>query len=406
MQTVRKYGFLFLLLPLMAIIQSCALVNEKFPEEIAQEKGDYYLTLTIFSYDATTRADDHDPEEEEDGSPAENYIDFVGGDYRIVLFNESGDFLADFGAENVNSSMAGTDNHTIEILIDRKKYPGFPVDSENLTFQVMVLANWNSWKCDYSRLVGRNISESDFNSIWKDGNSFNFSYNPDNNSWTPNIDSNPKRLIPMFGIGTISGFQWNSSKNIHYGHSTVWMLRSLAKIEISVSDEMFIKGFDIIECSINKYNTSGRLIPDLSRDENKFSGDQTPHMKYPSLSDSKQLTGGELKFVNLSPEGEKARFVAYLPEMATGEFQITDDDNDDRPKLEIKMAVNGKWFKDYNVELADYSKGKPVKNSYLFHVLRNHFYNYNIEGETGTEELKITYTVCPWTGGSADINFN
>lgn len=388
------WGFLFLILSLV----SC---NDKTDADFSTPnlKESLFLDLKIIhSSELTTKADsdgfnDHGSEE---GSYLENYIDIENNDFHIVIFNSSGNFITEFEGEEIGFKEENNDIHThlLGIEIKDEKLKDFPSNYGSEEFTVVILANWKSYSgLEYASFKGKNL-----NNIGTQDDFYDFSYTLNSEiSWSPSLEESNKRLIPMMGIRKFTGFAYSPDKGMPAAWVTIPMLRSLAKITLSLTDALWKSGFEIESCKLNKFASKGKVIPDLSKNENTWGGEGNIHISVPWKSEEKT---GPLSFVKIGEGNSNKILTAYVPEMDTSDY---DTSTEGRPLLFASLTLNEQQFKDEkSFEFNDNEEG----STNLFHILRNHHYNFIIEDISGEENITIKYTVCPWVEGSTDIAFH
>lgn len=385
------------------IIVACSNVSDPDSPGIEDSSGKTFLFLKMNSLQNSSRAG----EELVDGDVSENYIDFEGHDFEIVLFDFStGTYLTQIPGTALSSLTKNYEKgeYSLEVELSPENLQNLPSDLSTWKFRVLILANWNSVYVSYPSFEGKNISEEASFNIWNDRTAI-FTYNPigDGASWYPSFTQNSKRFIPMTGTGSASGFILDDDKNVRNRQSNAYMLRSLAKISLEVSDELYSNGFDIAECAITKYNTTGLLIPDMTHSGN--SGSQTGNfiINYPSCPVN-ATPGSNLNFVNLGEEGGKNVWVAYLPEMNTEGFSIS---NLDRPFIKALPSISGVAYgKPRTVDLIDKNSSSSNGENNLYQILRNNYYKCIVKAIEGTLNIEFTYTVCPWKEGDVNIDYH
>lgn len=401
---IRILGYLFL-----AIISLCSCVDQKekdFNNTILKES--LFLNLNIkTSSESATRADaeGYNDDELEEGSFTENYIDIENNDFHIVLFNSSGDFITDIWADEIDNKTENNNDasHLLEILLKNDKLIDFPKDFQTEEFTVLVLANWKSFtgNGEYVSFAGKNIKDGLTDNIWTDNDLYNFEYPLDSEeTWYPSIRENSRRLIPMMGMGKFTGFSISPVTGFPVANVTVIMLRSLAKITLSLNDGLWKNGFEISHCQLNKIASKGKILPDMSHEDNTFERDGNIHIGYPW--DTREIEEiGPVSFIKIQEEGKKPILTAYVPEMLTSEYNTS---SEGRPYLTANLKLNNENFfeEDKIIELNE-NQNSSTK---LFHILRNHHYNFVIERISDKGKIVLSYTVCPWDESNVNIGFH
>ena len=404
-------------------------------EETASGGSSYHMSVTVVTgVSASTRAD-HADDFEENGSAAENFIDFDNGDFRVILFDKEGNFLHEVGGDAEWSIISTTDGEGQAYYLLESEIP-FPEDYpearleflRNNGFQVMVLANWRSVDPDrtgdaYENLFEEGGSHLTLNAIWKDGEHNNFAYKPadGNNSWQPDHQGTTKRLIPMFGVAEAPPFTQRYNNGGFYSSGTIMMQRAMAKIEV-IDHLLEQPNLEITDVTMSHYNTSGRFIPDVDAnpDWNKI-GAQVGTSSLPK--DVAAQTG--LKFFRVEESddhddhGTVGKWIAYVPEMAleTAVFnsvgEIINDGREDggeirthlNVKIDPKEGESDTGFKGggtYKLHFARYDENflPTIPDDSWNHILRNHIYRYYIN-KVGTS-VRLTLIVQPWFNAPAE----
>lgn len=402
----RFYPIIYILSTLWASLIMMACSNVSYPEQPDSEGsfGKTFLSLKMNSNLNSSRAN----EELVDGDTSENYIDFTGYDFEIILFDSStGNYLTQIPGTALSSLTPNYDKgeYSLEVELSPENLQSLPSNISTWQFRVLILANWKSvGASSYPTFDGKNISEDAETNIWNDRTSiFNYTPNSDGGSWYPSYSETPKRLIPMTGTASVSGFYLDADGNVRNRKSIAYMLRSLAKISLEVSDDLYRNGFDIDECAINNYNTTGLLIPDMTLPDNTGSQTGNFSINYPSCPDN-VITGSTLNFVNLGKEDGKNLWVAYIPEMNTEGLSAIDAD---RPFITALPSISGIPYGDpRTVELIDKNSIDSSGGNKLYQILRNNYYKCEVEAIEGTLDIKFTYTVCPWKEGNVNIDYH
>ena len=391
----------------LLLLGSCDSASEN-PYEVPPEEDNYFFSLKLQSLSNETRGDSDGFENDGcddtiEGSKIENYIDIVGHDFHIALFDSEGNFIQEFDEKDISiNNYNPSVPQEILVTINKKN---LEISAQDF-FYVVVLANWKAFgQTSYDSLASKNLKAEETNSIWSQSEFYNFSYPVDSESktsWVPELSQGSRQLIPMFGMGPLEVSKIKSDSNNIDGSVIVHMLRSLAKITIEVSEELFNNmGFDIGECEINKYVEKGRLIPDLSKGWDTFDSQTGIHVSKPS-TDGFIIGDTPLSFKNIASDGSKTVLAAYLPEMRSSSYTTN---SDDRPYLTVSLLLKKESYKKpKRIELSKYIKTDPQGNN-LFDLLRNHHYRYEVNEITEGGEISVSYTVCPWGKGSTDIEF-
>lgn len=326
-----------------------------------------------------TRAAGHELQE---ALAAEDHIDFDGGDFRLLLFDEDGKFVTEISNSKLIYSMSNTCFLECELLREQMPSDGF---------SLMLLANWNAYDGNSSYSGKNNLPlNADLGNIWT--SEYNFAFQ--DSGWLPDMTSARKKLIPMFGMvrGRLSDGQKLSDGKTHVP-LTIQMLRSIAKVE--VNDVINYEGAYISGVEMSTVSAEGRYIPDLSDDTANEWMDSSVQVTVPSLTDDKTTTS-PVEFYHF--ESEK-KWVAYIPEM-----ELDGQLSDARPHLNVKVThvSDGNRVSTHTVHFAQYTEGTPSIPSEDFNrILRNHIYGFDVKFPDVTANL--TLSVLPWEAASDEV---
>lgn len=239
-----------------------------------------------------------------------------------------------------------------------------------------------------------------------------------NTSWVP--DNAASSGIPLFGIKrtTLAGYnnKFHSSAN-PYPLGTIWMLRTLAKVEIYVADGVN-KAIESANVIVGGWNTDLHLIPfqnanpaDLNRMEGYSTSDSSNYGSTGQVTLAPDFTN-----TNFTPSSstsplamtqttrvidgvEKQVFVAYLPEYTlTGTFTGGEVARNDI--IRVKFTDNGQ---EYPLAIAPYTDGNPGNQdvAHWQYLLRNHIYRFAITGVLD-DKVQLIVKLMPWT--AMDVN--
>lgn len=399
---------MFLLIGATIVFQGC---NSIF-EEGGSEAGDidysgsnFFITVKVENPSTPSTRADHEDDAEEDGTPAENYIDIANDDISLLLFDKAGNILANIVSEEgwtynlINDGANELHTFETEVVFPEDMPSGIKDYIRANGVQVLVVANWNTadTQAAYADIFTK--GDDTFQSlteIWQDDENYNYNYHPSaSGSWTPDIDA--RRLIPMFGIAQSSPFRMGSKG--YESSVTVQMQRSLAKIE--VIDAIDQEGVGIGDVSLTRYNTSARFIPNLIT--NPGWNASMAQVGVSSLPAGVRTVDG-LTFVK---EGED-KWVAYVPEMELSRPGASGELPADRTHIDVTIetssALDGIYDGGvYPIHFARYSDAQTptVPDESWNHILRNHIYRYTVT-KVGMD-VKIHLQVIPWVVDDDEI---
>lgn len=227
-----------------------------------------------------------------------------------------------------------------------------------------------------------------------------------NTSWAP--DNATSSGIPLFGIKrtTLTGYdnKFHNSAN-PYPLGTIWMLRTLAKVEISVDPKVTDLKIQSAYIITGGWNTNLQFIPfrgnagnvNLGRMEGYDTSGNTGQVSlepdfssgfYPAPSSGALAMLQTTRTVN----GEQTPvFVAYLPEYqlapsATGEVR------NNIIRVRFKNVTS-----EFPLAIAPHTNGLPTEAAEVHwqYLLRNYLYRFQISGIQVDEQLTLNWTVCP-----------
>lgn len=387
-------------LMLAAAALLCGCSDDNAPSPVSDGGGEADIVLTLCTYRSETgpasRAGGH---ETEAASAAENLIDIDGGDYRVLIFGKDGRLLERFIPTEFIS--VNTDDYSGYSVSGRITQTDFMGNADSgYEFQIMVLANWESLGglgCyDRFELIPGKTFVSDIVSMAREE-----TYQLTSAAgWRPFKDD--FKGIPMFGLGSIkvSADQVSvSSPESPINVGEISMLRAMAKIEIidNIAPADGSTRPEITGATVSSHLLDGTFVPDLAA--NSDWADGAIQVVRPTEPFDAVSATAPLSFFNAGKNTDDN--VVYSVYVAEQDFS----------KLSAKVSVRVKADgaeSDYNMQLAEYQGGKPVKPLESF--LRNHIYRFEIvsvspAGEPG--QLIVRWTVCPMdTPDDVDIDFS
>ena len=183
----------------------------------------------------------------------------------------------------------------------------------------------------------------------------------------------PDGFIPMWGVITRT-LTLEPQQDL----GTIYLLRSVAKVEVKLSNELFTAGYKIKEVFVNKYALDGYWFPNGWNTVTNTTALAHAGCYYPTtnLSDVAKV---------FSNNDAKSSSVIYLPEMATDNSDMT---------IIISNGTTDYRF-DNAIKFANYTNGSATTTT--FDVVRNHHYQYTITKVNTGVNLELTCKVQPWT---------
>lgn len=218
--------------------------------------------------------------------------------------------------------------------------------------------------------------------------------------------SNAKARIPMWGIREVTISSDNDVNNF-----SMDLLRAMAKVRVSLSDDLYKQGYRLTWVDMNRTHTQGYLVAQDGQAVRLADGVITTN--YNSDTDvgiprAAAAPGGDvlnnLSFVQI--EGSKSH-VFYMPEY------VNTDATSGNPleatqqtamTLQVKKLENGDWNTAKNITFggqypqlyfADYSLGTLPTQS-TWDVIRNDFYDYTITHIEEENFFKVQLQVVDW----------
>lgn len=332
----------------------CIHDGEPTPGDGRDEAGGIQLLLS-------TRAGDYTFA---DGSDAESHLDFSA--IRIYAFDSKGNLVARLynGGNTKYATLTELGNGSAW-LNARFGSSMRPADGK-LTLVVTQ---------EPSSLFPAISAPADFNEL----GSIAFGYPSASQSWEPAADS--RNCFPLYGMIDIdlSEVPLSPENNPAFTNvGTIWMLRAMAKIEITAND--FAK---LTDARLKGVADKGCLMPDISVYQG---GNAEQNWKdklfIPNLPSGARWLVGEKGFLK-----KDDRYVAYVSEM--GEEMMTE--------IQRKLMEVTYEGKDYDLLFTSYLDNEPQATPAegFRYIARNCVYTFNIVG-IGEGELKINVKVRPW----------
>lgn len=320
------------------------------------------LVLTLAMNAPATRGDweGYDPGDAEDARQGEGYENRINpDDVQVLIYSSTGTLLAQ--AQNIAVFYDGnSDNNTLTVI------GSVPVE-------------------DHDDLIGKEIKDAKIMVLANCGNP-NIGADTDLGGLTFSWDSDKynTKYIPMWGV-TTQTLNLQAGKRTDIGE--VWLLRAVAKIEVSL-DQRMSAGISITGVSINKVNTRGYCLP-----AGYNTVGTTPELDF---SNTMSIPDGIASSVKsdvpftapTSPTEPTSPYCLYLTEYdnknATSEnaLSLTVTLHDENATTD-KDAT-----KEYTFSFADYNdKGEEVA---LRDVMRNRWYKFTVYKSGNELRLKVT----------------
>ena len=216
--------------------------------------------------------------------------------------------------------------------------------------------------------------------------------------------------IPMWGIATFG--TPSAPVNLTTGTELnpcdlgdIFMLRSMAKIEVELSDDMY-ETYNLAGIVPNKYHSNGYVMPTLKKSSTDYSVATLSNTKILGTEEVfhpygeaivNPTTNGIAFFdanANIDGADQNKKWVIYMPEyqyiQANGELSFN-------LALQTKngIPVYKSGTTQYSFKHGLYSGGSYQSNPW--NVVRNHYYKYVISGINNGGELTLNCIVMDWT---------
>lgn len=338
------------------------------------ERVNLTFTLVLGEQSSASRAAWSDDYENLVGSVAENTINSL----QVLLFSNDG------------NTCYGPLEQTEFFPINQEKsiyeFTGsIPLNAENaciegdkLNCKIMVLAN--------SQVQIANTAKADQIKIALEACEYTYS------TLNPN---------PMWGVSTII------NQPVIKGWGTeldpIYVLRSLAKIEVNLSQSLKDAGYTLDAVTLTKHNTKGYCLPNgyyTTIDGQTIIADKTKDLDQEGVLNAynSSVTTDKLSFTGSSNNG----YIVYVPE-----YEMQESEDDPTIKLLLKkgtetILIDGAdpalYFKNY-----DETTGKPTGD--IFNIVRNHYYQYTINSIENGVDAEITLSVTPWTTNQSSVDY-
>lgn len=195
------------------------------------------------------------------------------------------------------------------------------------------------------------------------------------------------KAIPMWGVMTVDKFanMANLGPNDQFYAGEVWLLRSMAKVEIEIDNEADTNVItELVEATVTGANGQGYLLPVL------------PESGWTSITETKSIKVGETlreyrtetKASGIYTPSDNKKIIFYLPESQN-------TDGEEGIKIDLKFKVGDK-SEEGTIYFAEYKEGAiPGVNPTYYNIVRNHLYRFSVRRQSQDTDLEIKWTVCP-----------
>ena len=200
-------------------------------------------------------------------------------------------------------------------------------------------------------------------------------------------DSYPGRgveYIPMWGVHTIESLTLTPGERTSLG--TIDLLRSMAKIEVVLADNLVDEGYVITDAILNKYNKKGNLLPSGTEDNTVEYGMDACFN--PLVSTPINSSG-----LHFDVASDSTNCVIYVPE-----YDNAADDLQFQAIICQRSSNNGALTQITGTE--NFPGFHLMSNTKDKGIVRNHWYRYTITAinvDTDVEGFVLQYKVIDWT---------
>lgn len=194
------------------------------------------------------------------------------------------------------------------------------------------------------------------------------------------------KAIPMWGVATINNFA-DMAKMVNpndlFDAGEVWLLRSMAKVEIEIDSETDNNLItELVNATVTGANGEGYLLPTIPPDWAGIS--ETKNIK---IDNTLNKYNSETKASGTYTPNDNKKIIFYLPES-----QNTDGENDIKINLNFKL---GDTLDSGIIHFAKYDNGSISTDKEYYNIVRNHLYRFSVRRKAQDTELTIIWTVCP-----------
>lgn len=418
MSCLRHILTYLMIVSLLAGLSACQWVIDPVVDPTFDDSATFRLTLTILSNTSAgnTRAG-NDDDYEEVGHPEENYIAFREGDFRLVIFDNNGNYLMELGAAEAESIVEGNNEYKIEYeLVFPETITASTIEQiRNNGVQVVIIANCKSLDQTFVYSDKFNVEGSSKNlvQLWRNNTTFNYQYalGEYNSTWLPKNSAISQKLIPMFGYSKSLKFSQDNASGEYRCSTVIPMQRAMAKIEVidhlENQPDLYVK-----DVTMTDMVTLGRVIPNVAQNPNwNQTGSQVTASSLPAGTLMENHIVENLKFWH---DEQNKKWIAYVPEMKLLDendglildpvTKVFDSEKySDRTHLDVKIGVKpGSTLKDYDGGnyIAHFAKYTPltfepsIPDGSWNHILRNHIYRFSVNKVGLTVQLHLH--VIPW----------
>ena len=188
------------------------------------------------------------------------------------------------------------------------------------------------------------------------------------------------QYIPMWGVlqaelALVPGQQYNIGN--------IYLLRAISKVTVKLSDTMIQNGYTLKSVSVDKYNSSGYVLPaNASTVTDTRALGQEDCINVPEQTAATNLPGTILN-------NDSVKF--YLPEYANATSK-------DATMSVVVVGPDGEemeFLEEAGITFRNYTSGVADENS-EYDIVRNHHYNFIITSAETGHKLTLRVVTIPW----------
>ena len=196
------------------------------------------------------------------------------------------------------------------------------------------------------------------------------------------------QYIPMWGVlqaelALVPGQQCNIGN--------IYLLRAISKVTVKLSDTMIQNGYTLKSVSVDKYNSSGYVLP-----ANASTVTDTRALNQEACINVPEQTAA----TNMAGTITNNETIIYLPEY----------DNATSKDATMSVVVVGpdgeemEFLGDAGITFRNYTSGVATEGS-EYDIVRNHHYVFTITGAEVGHELTLVVQTMPWEDESVELNY-
>ncbi len=342
-------------------------------DEVVQQAGDDVInvTFTLMMSDPQSRALNDHITGTEQGNAFENRID--AGGLQVLFYSPN---LTTCYGKVENISLFKTEQNHIYRFVGDLNIKEVS-SASNLACKVMVFANCPD--------VGTTTPLATLEYI----------YNADQ-------FKNEAQNIPMWGVASFVNGTSDNRLNLAPGEEedlgTIYLLRSMAKVEVIMGDDA-AKKYDLAGVTLKGgYHTEGLCLPKDYSNASVTQDMDIPETEMFNVTNTLSAETTDLAFKEIT---ENKQYVLYLPE-----HTVTQDS-----KIEVSVLnkgsetegpnLNGKNF----IYFKKYTDGITSETAESFNLVRNYYYQYIIRSVKEDAPLTLTLTASPWNLVESELHY-